>query len=492
MFVQDNVDKFMRIRYPDSFLTLLLIGFAFAILPMLWAFTNANIAFGDLAKESEMTISQAVETTRLSRVLQEKSSLMERSIRQYFVLKDPLLFKNYEQAKIELLDTITSLIKHSNNPEVINKLKSLHQNSTALHKSIDKSKNPYVDDLDFLDIFSHLNLQIDLIVTENNAAIDKASSDFTSEAKKTQKNLFLQSLVLIPLALLAAGIITFLIARPIRRMDSAINNLGKGHYEAPISIDGPGDLRVLGQRLDWLRIELKDLNAQKQQFLRHVSHELKTPLTAIREATELLHDGIGGALSAQQTEIIQIMRDNSIRLQAMIENLLNYTKIESIQTKSKLQTLDLGMLINKVLDAHALTITNKKLDIALDLNIGNKMFSNEEKLFIILDNLVSNAVNYTPGSGQIKITTNIEKNWFIINISDNGPGLEKDDVKKIFDPFYRGKAVHNGLIAGSGLGLTIVKDIVETLDGNINLLASKQGAHFSVHLPNNNSEPMEI
>jgi len=481
----------MRIRYPNSFLTLLLIGFAFAILPLLWAFTNANAAFGHLAEESETTMYQAVETTRLSRVLQEKSSLMERSARQYFVLRDKLLFQNYQQASADFNDTISSLMSYSNSPSVVSKLKDLELESKALQNTISNSKGKYVDDLAFLDIFSHLNLSIVGVIQANNTAIDKASSHFTTEAKKTQKNLLLQSLILIPLALLAAAIITFLIARPMRRMDSAISNLGKGNYDVPITIDGPGDLRILGQRLDWLRTELKDLSAQKQQFLRHISHELKTPLTAIREAAELLHDGIGGALSTQQTEIIQIMRDNSVRLQAMIENLLNYTKLESIQTKSKLQTLDLSVLINKVLDAHALTITNKKLEIALNLNIGNKMFSNEEKLFIILDNLVSNAVNYTPESGQITITTNIEKNWFIIDVLDNGPGLAHGDHDKVFDPFYRGKSSHRGLINGSGLGLTIVKDIVETLDGTINLLSSEQGAHFSVHLPNNDIKVQE-
>ncbi len=478
----------MRIRYPNSFLTLLLIGFAFAIFPLLWAFTNANFSFGDLAQKSELTISQAVETTRLSHVLQEKSSLMERSARQYFVLRDSLLFKNYQQASKELQDTIASLIHYSNNPKVVGKLKILREESTALHKVIVSHQKKYIDDLTFLNAFTQINASIRLIIKENNIAIDEASMQFTAEANKTQKNLFLQSLVLIPLTLLAAAIITFLLARPIRRMEKAISNLGEGNYEAPISIDGPGDLRILGQRLDWLRRELRDLNVQKQQFLRHVSHELKTPLTAIREATELLHDGIGGALSQQQTEIIQIMRDNSVRLQTMIENLLNYTKVESTKGKSKLQKLDLSVLINKVLTAHELTIQNKFLKVELDLNIGNKMHSNEEKLFIILDNLISNAVNYTPKSGQINITTNIEKNWFIIDVSDNGPGLAKGDFEKIFDPFYRGKAVDNGLIKGSGLGLTIVKDIVETLDGNINLIASKQGAHFSVHLPNNHSE----
>ncbi|MEE9331881.1 MAG: HAMP domain-containing sensor histidine kinase [Methylophilaceae bacterium] len=481
----------MRIRYPDSFLTLLLIGFACAILPLLWAFTNANIAFGNLSERSEATISQAVETTRLSRELQEKASLMERSARQYFVLKDALLFKNYQQANTEFETTISTLLAYTSNVPLEKEINGLRQQSELMHQSIIKNKNKQLDDLMFLNTFSQLTTQIEHIIQENNVAIDTASSTLAAEARKKQKNLFLQSLVLIPLTLLIAGIITFLLARPIRRMDTAISSLGKGRYEEPISIDGPGDLRVLGRRLDWLRTELKDLNAQKQQFLRHVSHELKTPLTAIREATELLHDGIGGALSGQQAEIVQITRDNSIRLQKMIENLLNYTKVESIQPKSKLQSLDLAVLINKVLNAHALSITNKKLNIKLNLNIGNKMFSNEEKLFIILDNLISNAVNYTPESGQIEIITNIEKNWFMIDVMDNGPGLEKEDFEKVFDPFYRGRTVNNGLINGSGLGLTIVKDIVETLDGNINLLPSEKGAHFNVRLPKNNTEPME-
>lgn len=482
----------MRIRYPNSFLKLLLIGFAFAIFPLLWAFTNANIAFGDLAKQSETTISQAVETTRLSRALQEQSSLMERSARQYFVLKDALLFTNYQQAHTAFDLTTVNLQSHLNNTALRTKLNSLQESATLLHKSIMLHKTNYTDDLSFLDTFNQLTQQINQIIQENNAAIDHASAQFTTKAKKTQKNLFLQSLVLIPLTFIVAGIITFLLARPIRRMDSAIRNLGEGHYETPISIDGPGDLRKLGRRLDWLRTELKDLNAQKQQFLRHVSHELKTPLTAIREATELLNDGIGGALTAQQTEIIHIMRDNSIRLQKMIENLLNYTKVNSIQAKPKLQLLDLTILIQKVLDAHALSINNKNLTIKLDMNIQGKIFSNEEKLFIILDNLISNAVNYIPDLGQIVITTKIENDWVIIDVLDNGPGLDKEDLDKVFEPFYRGSTIHNGLINGSGLGLTIVKDIVETLDGRISPLATKRGAHFSVQLPKNTPNVMEI
>lgn len=482
----------LRIRYPNSFLKLLLIGFALAILPLLWAFINANIAFGELATESQTTMANAVETTRLSQELEEKTSLMERSARQYFVLKDALLFENYLQASSSFNETINSLQANINNAKLQNKLKQLKQQTDDLHLAVIASKNKPINDLTFLDVFRRINIDVEKIIVENNRTIDETARQFKEKAKRTQKHLFLESLILIPLALMVAAAITFLLARPIRRMDRAINNLGQGHYDDTISIDGPGDLRVLGNRLDWLRTELKDLNDKKQQFLRHVSHELKTPLTAIREATELLHDRIGGELSQQQGELVQITRDNSVRLQKMIENLLDYTKVGTSRQQIKLQQLDLSALIKKVLDAHALTISNKQLSIKLDLNIGNKMYSNEEKLFITLDNLISNAVNYIPNTGQITIKTQIEHEWFTIDIMDNGPGLNEADAEKVFDPFYRGETINNGLINGSGLGLTIVKDVVESLNGHINLVKTDTGAHFNVQLPHRNTETLEI
>ncbi len=477
----------MRIHYPASFLKLLLIGFAFAILPLLWAFINANLAFDTLAKQSEATISKALETTRASRAMQEQLHLMERSIRQYFVLQDEGLFNNYTSANTKFSDANLRLIALSAQAQQQEKLGALQLQTQQLNNQVLDAKLNKTTDLGFLDAFSQLSRQIEVIIEANNKAIDGASMQLTLAAQKTQRNLFLQSLVLIPLALLVAGAITFLLARPIRRMDSAIRNLGEGQYDAPIAIDGPGDLRVLGQRLDWLRSELKDLNEQKQQFLRHVSHELKTPLTAIREATELLHDGIGGALTAQQREITHILRDNSLRLQKMIENLLNYTRIEALQPKLSLQKIDLPGLINKVVDAHALSIRNKQIAVETNFDakemIAQEIIVDEEKLTIILDNLISNAVKYTPSAGQIKVSAAQDKKWLMIEVQDSGPGLAKEDQEKLFDPFYRGAAINKSLINGSGLGLTIAKDLVVAHGGSIALAPTQQGAHFIVRLP---------
>lgn len=472
----------MSIHYPGSFLKLLLIGFAFAIFPLLWAFTNANIAFDKLAEQSEITIYNAVKTTRAVRILQEQAYLMERSIRQYYVLQDDTLFKNYQQADIKFDAAIVELQQLTTYRPQLEKIHSLRQQTQQLNQLIQNSIGTQTTQLDFLDTFSQLTQQIEVIIEENNQAIDKTSSQLTLAAKKTQRNLFIQSLILIPLALLVAGCIAFMLARPIRRMDKAIKELGEGHYDQEISIDGPGNLRVLGQRLDWLRAELKELSEQKQQFLRHISHELKTPLTAIREATELLNDGIGGTLSAQQAEITHILKDNTIRLQRMIENLLNYTKLESMQLKLDLQPINLADLIIKVINAHELSIRNKQLVINTIFNL-KQITADHEKLIIIIDNLVSNAVRYSPDFGHIKICTSEDNNQFIIEVIDNGPGLDKADQEKLFSPFYRGTNLHKSLISGSGLGLAISKDLVETHNGSIELAPSNQGAHFIVTLP---------
>jgi two-component system sensor histidine kinase GlrK len=472
----------MSIHYPGSFLKLLLIGFAFAIFPLLWAFTNANIAFDKLAEQSESTINNAVKTTRAVRILQEQAYLMERSIRQYYVLQDDTLFNNYKQADIKFDAAIVELQQLTTYRPQLEKINSLRQQTQQLNQLIQNSIGTQTTQLDFLDIFSQLTQKIEVIIEENNQAIDKTSTELTLAAKKTQRNLFIQSLTLIPLALLVAGCIAFMLARPIRRMDKAIKELGEGRYDQEISIDGPGDLRVLGKRLDWLRAELKELNEQKQQFLRHISHELKTPLTAIREATELLNDGIGGTLSVQQAEITHILKDNTIRLQRMIENLLNYTKLESIQLKLNLQSVSLSDLIAKVIGAHELSIRNKQLVIETIFNL-KQITADHEKLTMIIDNLISNAVRYSPDLGHIKICTGEDNNRFIIEVIDNGPGLDKADQEKLFDPFYRGTNLHKSLISGSGLGLAITKDLVEVHDGSIELRPSSQGAHFIVTLP---------
>jgi two-component system, NtrC family, sensor histidine kinase GlrK len=457
------------------------------MLPLLVAFFNANLYFDKLTKQSLFNMSQAVETTRASRILLEELAVMERSARQYFVLKDKLLLTNYMNAHGRFSNAMNGLTKLPMAKPLAPALQEISEQETSLFSTISQAKDAFDFDQNITDAFTSLSLQGNKITNENNILIDKESALFTAKVARAQHILFWQTLTLIPLAIIIAGIITWMIARPIRRMDDAINQLGAGDYEQSIKINGPGDLRKLGARLDWLRIALKDLHQQKQHFLQQASHELKTPLTAIREASELLNDGVAGALNPQQIDVIRILRDNSLRLQNMVENLLKYNQIkfaDDQQNDAKLKSAEqaLKSMLDEIFNAYELSIRNKKINVLV--NVEDIMaHRNIEKLRNILDNLISNAVKFTPEYGEICVTASQTKTTITIAVKDNGPGIAENNKNVLFEPFYRGNQPKSSLVSGSGLGLFIAKEAANTLNGALRIVPSDIGAHFVLVIP---------
>ena len=461
------------------------------MLPLLVAFVNANIYFDKLTKQSLFNMSQAVETTRTSRILLEELAVMERSARQYFVLRDKLLLTNYTNAHRRFSTAVNALQQLPMVRPLAPALKIFSDEEKHLYSTISQAGDTFDYEHTITATFIDLSAQANKIINENNRLIDKESALFTDKVARTQRLLFWQTLTLIPLAIIIAGIITWMIARPIRRMDDAINQLGSGNYEQTIKINGPGDLRKLGARLDWLRVALKDLHQQKQHFLQQASHELKTPLTAIREASELLNDGITGKLSPQQTDVIRILRDNSLRLQKMIENLLKYTEIQfaniTLNDASNASKLNAGAqplkyILEEILQAHELSIANKK--ITVNVNADNVVAQkNIATLRSILDNLISNAVKFTPQHGEISIAASQTKSTMTIVVKDTGPGIADNNKQALFEPFYRGNQANTGLVSGSGLGLFIAKEATNSLGGVLSLAPSEVGAHFILTIP---------
>lgn len=482
MFSANDVYHRMHIQYPNSFLKLLLTSFAFAILPLILAFINANIAFDQLTQKSQSTISNAVEATRASLVLQQQLHLMERSAKQYFVLGDAALLSNYTKARASFIRAAQQLSTLSQRGHQQLALAELLSKENAMHQQIQDAQHMRTQSLDFLNGFNRLSSQVDSLIQANNSNIDLSSQQLVMDSTQAQTRFFWLSLILIPFALVVTAVTAVMLGRPIQRMDTAIKDLGQGEYQRAIAIDGPGDLKLLGQRLDWLRLELLQLKEQKQRFMQHISHELKTPLTAIREAAELMADGVGGSLTKQQQEIMQILRDNSVRLQKMIENMLTFTKMETHKQVNISSAVDIPTVVAQVLTAHALTIRNKQLAITTQLT-ATTCTTDAEKFTLILDNLISNAVKYTPKDGAISIMSDTDKQWHTIAVKDNGPGLSPQDTAQLFDPFYQGNTLHQGLVNSSGLGLHIAKHLAESLQGRIDLISAEVGAHFVLRLP---------
>src|SRR4029079_19500091 len=154
-------------------------------------------------------------------------------------------------------------------------------------------------------------------------------------------------LALFPVVIFLVIGFTILIARPIRQIDEAIRRLGQADFAVPVRVGGPEDLQHLGQQLDWMRQRLADLEQQKNRFLRHMSHELKTPLTALREGAELLSEEVVGKLTPEQREIAEILRNNSIELQKLIEDLLSSGQSQSRKVTVDLEPVDIRQVIER-------------------------------------------------------------------------------------------------------------------------------------------------
>jgi two-component system sensor histidine kinase GlrK len=227
---------------------------------------------------------------------------------------------------------------------------------------------------------------------------------------------------------------------------------------------------------------LCDLEEQKKRFLRNVSHELKTPLTSIREGSELLTEEVGGMLSPQQREIAAILHENSLRLQKMIENLLYYTAVQFQKPVLNVERVELKPLIEEAISAYTLTIEAKHLNIVTAL-IDLSLEGDREQLLTVIDNLISNAIKYTPRDGSITVRLARENDKALIEVSDSGPGIAPADRERLFEPFYRGSGNYDSHISGSGLGLSIAHEYVDAHNGKIVLMPSEQGACFRVVLP---------
>src|SRR3569833_1807404 len=144
-----------------------------------------------------------------------------------------------------------------------------------------------------------------------------------------------------------------------------------------------------------------DLEEQKTKFVRHVSHELKTPLTALREGAELLADEVVGDLQGEQKEVVHILRQNSIRLQKLIEDLLHFNVAASSQSYAALETQRLDDIITRVVHDHKLTLVSKGIRVVMDL-APLHIEGEAEKLRVIIDYLLSNTKKYSPQGGTVR------------------------------------------------------------------------------------------
>ncbi len=422
-----------------------------------------------LAEESKATMKQAVEATQDGRLLISQIVAMERSARQYLVLRSE-----------ELLDVYRKT--HDDFRENLSRLSALNLDMTQRH-TLDQvgeveqelfqvlgflREQPIPAEVKVTNFSQALELGKDFL-TQSSEWVDREVEHLQSLAEDATLRLSWLSVAAVPAVLILVGIFTALIVKPLRRMALAIYRLGKEDFTRHIAIKGPKDLEKLGAQLDWLRQRLKELNEQKTRFLSHMSHEFKTPLTAIREGAEILNDQVVGPLNAEQKEVVAILRNNSLRLQQLIDGLLNFNQALSRNLELRIEQLRLDQMIKHVVEAQRLTWKARNLRIVKKL-IPVHLTGDREKLETLVDNLLSNAVKFSPPGSMIRIDLKMTDGMAQLEVRDSGPGFHTSDRERIFEAFYQGRTVANGHVKGSGLGLAIAREYATIHRGQLEIV----------------------
>jgi two-component system sensor histidine kinase GlrK len=472
------------VYYPRSFLKFILLGFLLVSLPLVYALVELIFSLDRLQQQGQEAVQQAAQAGRASRQLFEQSTTLERIVRQYLILEDGALLDDYGRVRQEFRATARQLSLLPLSPEQLAALDALGDSEAKLNSLLRAPQRPPDAGTQLAEGYAKLADRAQTLLGATNDLTERAIEQMQDIAAQGRQKWRYLAYATAAIALALAILFAVLIARPIRQLDQAVRQMGTADFTHPIEVNGPQDLRYLGQRLEWLRSRLSDLEAQQQRFLRHVSHELKTPLTAVREGAELLRDNVAGKLSPEQRDIVRIVRENTLSLQKLIEDLLTYHQTKAMEPQT-LGPVYLPDVIRRVVKEHKLAALARIVTFEAKLRPAT-IVGDGEKVRTIVDNLISNAIKYSPRSGTITLILAAEKGFAVLDVVDQGHGVDREDRSRIFDSFYQGKPPAEGRVKGSGLGLAIAREYALAHGGRIEVTDRADGgsgAHFRLWLP---------
>lgn len=462
------ISRFRRWR-PRSVVALVLTGFVLVMLPLTAGLLIASDLVDRLRAESEQTVNQAITTTRQTHRLVETLDAMERAARQFHVLRDEEARGSFLASAAAFWQRAEDLAEHTENDEVRAQIARLAHAGEEIRQTVIRLTPESGWPIQLTRDFSQLRAATAEILDLGRQQVAADIDAMRDRAREARRGLLVQLLIIILLAAGMALLFTLLITRPIQRLNRGIRSLADPEAQPPGPIRGPRDLEALGERLLWARGRLRRNEEERSHWLRQVSHELKTPLSALREGISLLREGLLGPLTRQQNEVAKILDTNSMELQSRIEDLLKYNRLREKGQPTRVERLPLRPLIEESLARHALTCEARGVKPEFVISDRFTVDADRDMLRTILDNLLSNAIRYSAPGGRIGIRAAAGDGGYRIQVTDDGPGIASNDRERLFEPFFRGNAPAGGQLPGSGLGLAISRELARAHGGELRL-----------------------
>jgi len=309
-------------------------------------------------------------------------------------------------------------------------------------------------------------------------------ASFAAESERLEQRTWSAVVIILAAGVLAAlasaGFLAVRITRDLAHLSAAAAQVADGTFTGQLPIRRKDEVGELALAFQQMAQQLREIDRSKKDFFAQVSHEFRTPLTAMREATSLLRERVAGPVADKQDRLLEIIGSSCERLLRLVNQILELSRLRAHLQTIELRRVHLTAVMENAIQELRPQAEARHLDLRASADSGVAVEGDEEQLTEVFVNLVGNAIKYTPEGGRVQVRLARREDGVEIEVGDNGPGIPEKDLPHVFDRFWQAKGVQGG----SGLGLAIVKSIVEAHGGRV-WAGSEPGAgtRFTVRLP---------
>lgn len=400
------------------------------------------------------------------------------------IIQDDLLLLNYI-GKVREEEGVSYAMYVDNNSRIIAHSDSTHIGRFFTEESI--SKDEIIDKKLPVKIGNeaHGNAHIGFIREVMEKKIQKNIS-------KTRKRITQVAAVALILGIFASLILALTITKPIKKLIKGSQAIGEGKLDTVIEVKSKDEIGELARQFNEMAVKLQELDQMKDDFISSVTHELRSPLTAIKGYVNFILEGKSGDINDKQKEFLTIVANNTARLGRFINNVLDLAKIEAGMMEIKKEPMSIKEISQEMADLLKPLADEKKLTLKINVEEGiPEIVADPDKMRQVITNLVNNALKFTPDGGSITVEAkNFEPDslseqarkifalkpamfpkgeMISVAVKDTGIGIEEDSLRKVFSKFEQAKDVRDKIKGpkGTGLGLSIVKGIIAAHEGKI-------------------------
>ena len=269
--------------------------------------------------------------------------------------------------------------------------------------------------------------------------------------------LFIFIILLVLFAVCMSIIIARTITHSVQVLDDATKRIAEGELDLKLDIKGSNEITSLTCSLNKMRQALKEEELKRSRFIMGITHDLKTPLALIKGYAEAIEDDV----TEDRFKAAQIITTKSDQLEGMINDLISFVRMETGEWRKQLTKIDLTSFLKNLINTMKGDVELFQHELTHDISLPEELLipMDDRLVYRAMENLINNAIRHTPCGSVIRLTADLIDNAIKISVSDNGPGIDKEDIPHVFEMFYRGTSSRRE--QGMGLGLAVVKWVVD-------------------------------